>query len=54
MPEELPPEAPSEPSDQTVLVAGQPKLFVDITDEDKTVMTPDEYAHYYEVYMANM
>lgn len=37
-----------------VYVAGQPKPFAEITDEDKAIMSPEEYAQYYEVYMANM
>jgi hypothetical protein len=47
-------EEPAVEETSVVYVAGQPKPFAEITDEDKAIMSPEEYAQYYEVYMANM
>lgn len=48
-------EAASEPEEELmVTIGGITKPLSQVTDEDKAAMTPDEYAAYYEVYMASL
>ena len=50
-------EIPKESSDSTptiVFVAGKPVHLDQLTEDDKDNMTEEEYAQYYEIYMANL